>query len=442
MNKLCPFTRNQTEWFLRSLTSWFNLLEGGKRAGKNIIEIQSFCSQLEEHPNRIHLVAGVSIATAKLNVLDCDGYGMLNYFEGRCKEGKYQDRSCLYIQTKTGEKIVLISGGGKANDYKLIKGNTYGMALITEANECHKTFIAEVFDRTLSSKNRKIFHDINPKPPKHHYYTDVEEFHKNQQKKNPLYGFNYGHLTILDNMSIDDDQLKAILNTYDKTTVWFKRDIKGLRIMAEGAIYSTFIANKGFHVLKELPKSSSGFITIGVDFGGSKSKHAFNATLIDLSNRRIITIKDYWKVKINDEIMNTGQLESEFVKFVREVQRDFSQFSIATIHADSAEQVLIAGLQSALIKEGLGYKVSDAIKGVINERIRLYNKMLGAGVYFVLKSCEHTIDALENAVWKDTDGTVDERLDDGTSNIDTLDAQEYSTEKFAKAIETITNYGG
>lgn len=66
-------------------------------------------------------MAGVSNATAKLNILDCDGYGLLNYFEGRCREGKYKDRDCVYVQTKTGEKIVLVSGGGKDGDEKLIR---------------------------------------------------------------------------------------------------------------------------------------------------------------------------------------------------------------------------------------------------------------------------------------------------------------------------------
>ena len=106
---------------------------------------------IENHPNKLFLVAGVSSATAKLNILDCDGYGLLNYFEGRCREGKYQNRECVYVMTALGEKIILISGGGKDGDEKYIKGNTYGMAYVTEANECHPKFLKEVFDRTLSS---------------------------------------------------------------------------------------------------------------------------------------------------------------------------------------------------------------------------------------------------------------------------------------------------
>lgn len=243
MNKPAPLSKRQYDYFLRSFDSWFNVAEGGKRGGKNVLATLIFCTMLETHKNKVHLVAGVSSATAKLNILDCDGYGLLNYFEGRCREGKYKDRDCVYVQTKTGEKIVLVSGGGKDGAEKLIKGNTYGMAYVTEANECHPKFLKEVFDRTLSSTDRKIFHDLNPKEEEHWYYTDILKFHEEQQEKNPKYGYNYGHFTLVDNMSLSDEKIRTILNTYQKDSVWYKRDIRGDRAVAEGIIFRKFAEN-------------------------------------------------------------------------------------------------------------------------------------------------------------------------------------------------------
>ena len=182
----------------------------------------------------------MSTATARLNILDCDGYGMMNFFENRCRLGQYQNRDCLYVRTLTGEKIVLVSGGGKAGDERLVKGNTYGTAYITEANECHPNFLHEVFDRTISSPNRKIFHDLNPKSQRHWYYEDILKFHEDQQAADPDYGYNYGHFTIADNMSISGEQLRQILKTYDKNSVWYKRDILGNRCIADGLVYPMF----------------------------------------------------------------------------------------------------------------------------------------------------------------------------------------------------------
>lgn len=195
MNIPAPFSQNQMRFFWNCFDHWFNVAEGGKRGGKNVLITMAYCTILEKHPSRIHLIAGVSTSTARLNILDCDGFGLKNYFEGRCREGTYQNRDCLYIQTATGEKVVLVSGGGKAGDEKLIKGNTYGTAYITEANECSETFIKEVFDRTLSSPDRKVFHDLNPKAEGHWYYENILNLHEKKQNENPEYGFNYGHMT-------------------------------------------------------------------------------------------------------------------------------------------------------------------------------------------------------------------------------------------------------
>lgn len=200
MNIPAPFSENQMRFFWGCFDHWFNVAEGGKRGGKNVLITMAYCTILEKHPSRIHLIAGVSTATARLNILDCDGFGLKNYFEGRCREGTYQNRDCLYIQTATGEKVVLVSGGGKAGDEKLIKGNTYGTAYITEVNECSEAFIQEVFDRTLSSPDRKVFHDLNPKAEGHWYYKTILDFHEAKQRENPDYGLNYGHFTIADNM--------------------------------------------------------------------------------------------------------------------------------------------------------------------------------------------------------------------------------------------------
>jgi hypothetical protein len=50
----------------------------------------------------------------------------------------------------------------------------------------------------------------------------------------------------------------------------------------------------------------------------------------------------------------------------------------------------------------------------------------------ILKGCTSTIDALSEAMWDSKVKTADVRLDDGTTNIDNLDAQEYSTEPYMR----------
>jgi PBSX family phage terminase large subunit len=189
----------------------------------------------------------------------------MNYFAGRCREGKYKNRDALYIHDYAGrEKIILTAGGAKDGDEKYIKGNTYGCAYITEANECHAKFIQEVFDRTLSSKNRKIFHDLNPKSPGHFYYRDILYFHDSAQAADPSYGYNYGHFTIADNLSVDEEQLKTALSKYDKASLWYQMDILGKRITPHGRIYDMF--DERLHVSDSSPRSYSKYY-VSCDYG-------------------------------------------------------------------------------------------------------------------------------------------------------------------------------
>lgn len=55
--------------------------------------------------------------------------------------------------------------------------------------------------------------------------------------------------------------------------------------------------------------------------------------------------------------------------------------------------------------------------------------MLAQGRMSILEHCTHFIDALSTAVW-DGKKQTDVRLDDGSCNIDSLDAFEYSTEMY------------
>ena len=73
--------------------------------------------------------------------------------------------------------------------------------------------------------------------------------------------------------------------------------------------------------------------------------------------------------------------------------------------------------------------IGNAQKRPINDRIRALCLLMGAGKYYIARNCTSTIDALKTAVWDSKHTTEDVRLDDGTTNIDNLDALEYSWER-------------
>ena len=437
MNKYAPFNDKTINYLHRSKDSWFNVAEGGKRGGKNVINALCFCIALENHPDKVHLLGGVSLSSVKLNIIDCDGYGISNYFSGRCREGKYKNKDCLYVKTTDGkEKVLLISSGAKQGDEKYIKGNTYGMAYVTEANECHRNFLKEVMDRTLSSSNRKIFHDLNPKPPAHWYYSEILDFHENKQKEDSNYGYNYEHFNIFDNMSITNKQLKTLLDTYDKTSIWYTRDILGNRQANAGILFELIANNKERYLTDE---NKVGFITTGVDFGKNGSNHAFCSQIISRSYNDIQVIRSDEEICNSDDITrNDGigikltQLKHGFLKHVKWVLNNYGRLDY--IFADSAEPELIDFLQQCLENENIHIPIYPSSKIPIEDRIHLIGILLMQDrLKFKKDNTKEIVKSLQEATQDDKSDT-DRWLDDGTSDIDILDAFNYGIENWHREL--------
>lgn len=114
------------------------------------------------------------------------------------------------------------------------------------------------------------------------------------------------------------------------------------------------------------------------------------------------------------------------VKFCEGVQRDFGR--IEDIYADSAEQTLISGLREYI--KPLDLTVKNSMKRPIIDRIRATTMLMGGERFLMTSDCETLRDAFQGAVYDDKVVGEDIRLDNGTSDIDTLDAFEYSFERY------------
>lgn len=439
MNIPAPFSQRQIDYIKRCKTSWFNVAEGGKRGSKNVLQTYIFCRLLEMHPDKLHLIAGVSSATARLNIADCDGFGIENYFEGRCRKGKYQNRECIYITTATGEKVVLVSGGGKAGDEKLIKGNTYGMAYITEANECHPSFIKEVFDRTISSSDRKIFHDLNPKEPEHPYYTDILQFHEDSQEADGSYGYNYGHFTLADNMSLSDDAIRKILKTYQKGTVWYDRDIKGQRVVAEGIIFRYLAENvdkylldiSGWYDADGKSKQRYSKLVIGIDFGGNASKTVYILSGYMEGYSKVYPLEED-DLPITEEI-GAKEICDKFITFYKKCIDIYGR--VDWIFPDSASTTMINSLRAAAREAGLKWQnIAGCRKNEVADRPRLVDELFNTKRLLISPRCPKLTKAIQSLRWDKDHPDIPEDKNIGNCN-DYWDAFNYTFLNFVEYIE-------
>lgn len=427
----------------------YNILEGAVRSGKTVDHVLAFAKELCDTPDKFHLATGSTMANAKLNIGDANGFGLEHIFRGQCRWTSYKDNDALAIRgpyTNFKEKIVIFAGGGSSASYQKIRGNSYGMWIATEINLHHDNTIKEAFNRTIASHRRKIFWDLNPEHPKAPIYAQyIDKYAEKAQKGILKGGYNYAHMTLFDNINISEERREEIISQYDPDSIWYIRDILGERTIAEGLIYNklaTSIAAKDgkFRIEKKIAQAMarSGkiiHINVGVDFGGNGSGHAFVATgelqgyekLIILKSRRYLEGEydpDTGK-KILD--IDPKALDELFIRFIEAVTKEYG--FITKVYADSAESVLIRGFRTALVQSGHGdIKVVNAMKGKITDRIFATTALTAMNRLLITEDCESFEQAASMAVW-DPKSLELERLDDGTSDIDTLDSFEYSFER-------------
>lgn len=443
------FSEKHKEYIRKCHECSYNVAEGAVRAGKTVDNIFAFAHELKTAPDRIHLATGSTVGNAKLNIGDCNGLGLEWIFRGQCHWGKYKDNEALFVKgpsTRWQQKIVIFAGGGKEDSYKKIRGNSYGMWIATEINLHHDKTIKEAFNRQLAAKRLKVFWDLNPDNPRAAIYSEyIDRYQKQQEAGEFPGGYNYMHCTIYDNINITPERLHEIESRYDINSIWYLRDIKGMRVVATGLIYRRFAdaISTGSSTFEIQGKPTDLMeINLGIDFGGSGSGHSFTATAITRSYHNVVVLASEW-IRCKDESGNQIEIDPQVLgdMFCNFVQKVLGQYGyITTVYADSAEQTLIAGIRSSLRHNGLGWiRVENALKAPINDRINAVLILMAQGrFWYVEGECNSLVNALCTAVWDPKELTKNVRLDDGTSDIDSLDSFEYTLER---RISQLIKYG-
>ena len=338
------------------------------------------------------------------------------------------------IRWRRGDKVMEVRRGAVTNyfevfggkdeaSYTLIQGRTLAGVLLDEVVLMPRSFVEQALAR-CSVDGAKLWFSCNPGSPHHWFY---QEWIKRRRERNTL----YLHFEMTDNPGLSERTLERYTNMY--AGIFYDRYVRGLWVAAEGVVYKDFANNTEKYLIDDPLKwaeeqgTKFSVISIGVDFGGTKSATKFQATGIT---------KDYRVVALEEEYIKNEEIDPDALnrRFATFCQLITSKYGYSQTRADSAETVLIRGLDHTAQKMRLGTQVKNALKLQITDRIRLVVLLMKQGRFKVSRSCPHMIDALQTAIY-DPDKFEDERLDDGTSDIDSLDAFEYSIEPYYKDLE-------
>jgi len=426
-----PFSDKHKRYIKTALDNRMCVAEGAIRSGKTIDHCIITMNYLEQCPDRFHLASGPTVASAKMNIGDCNGFGLEHLFRNRCRWGKFKNNEAMYIKTKTGEKIVIFVGGGKADSFKSVLGNSYGLWIATEINEHYDSedsrtsFIKVAMGRQAAAQWPLTLWDLNPCHPEDTIY----EWYIDPYVETMLGGYMLEKFVMADNLSISAERQAEIASQYTVGSVWYRRDILGERIATEGLVYQQF-ADDEERYLVDIDTDylrDVEFVSIGIDFGGTKSLTTFVATAIHKHYKKLTYLAD-GNIKGKKGDIDADRLCNEFVAFLQRFKEAYPQLYVRYCWADSEAQYLINSLRTAIRRFNLGVEIGDSAKHRIIDRIIAGNTLLNTGRLKVARDCTLIRGGLRSASWDKK--KPDTRLDNFSSDIDILDGAEYSWERF------------
>lgn len=401
-----PLTAKQTEYLHNCYHRW-NIKTGATGSGKSFVDYTVVIPKrlLAARGEGLLVLLGNTKGTLERNILD----PMREYW-GQGLVGCISSDNTVHL---FGHKCYALGADNKKHVAR-IQGATFEYAYGDEVT----TWSEEVFAMLKSRLRCEHSHfdgTCNPDGPQHW-------FKKFLDSDADIYQQSY---------TIDDGALPANvvadLKKEYSGTVYYNRFILGQWVPAEGVIYRLFADNPQKFIWPEDKPLRLQRLYIGVDFGGNGSQHAFVATgvlpgyagAVGLLSRRI-------DAKGTDE----AYLSKAFMDFAETVFSIWGE--IHGVFCDSAEQVLKNSLRSAALRSRFAWladRIYNSKKIEITDRIRLTSILMGSGRFWYLPGAQTLRDALAAALWSGKHPGVDERLDDGTTDVDTLDAFEYAIER-------------
>ncbi|MBS7369341.1 MAG: PBSX family phage terminase large subunit [Oscillospiraceae bacterium] len=383
-----------------------NIFEGSVRSGKTHISMVMWGFWVALSPKDSgYLMAGKTLNTLKRNVLEpmCGLFGSAFSYSLSKKE------AVLF-----GRRIYL-EGASNAQAENKIRGMTLRGAYCDELTLFGEDFFVMLLSR-LSEPGAKLFATTNPDAPTHWVKRDYLD--------NPDVDLLSLKFTLEDNIFLPKSYINSLKAEF--CGVFYDRFILGKWVAAEGRVYEGFSSDNiisSQQLSERLAERKLILSVIGVDYGGNGSASAFVHVGFDAGFKNMYVLSEYYDKRNR----SAESLISGFSEYVADEKLRHPELCCAC--CDSAEQLLIKSFRRAVKID-----VKNALKKPINTRINMLNRLIAAGRFYVLDECPHVIEALRGAVWDESEIHKDVRLDNGTSNIDSLDALEYAFERYEKQL--------
>ncbi len=397
------FSVKQRE-FLDNANRRWNIKYGATRSGKTHLDYYVIPKRIRKVSNEqgLNVILGNTKGTLQRNIIE-----PLQIIWGTelVSDIKSDNTALLF-----GEKCYCL-GADNIKHVNKIRGASFKYCYGDEV----ATWNPEVFQMLKSRLDKsysKFDGTCNPEGPSHWFKKFLDSGADIYQQKYTLYDNPFLAKEVLENLEMEY-----------RGTVFFDRYILGDWKAAEGTIYMLF-ADETEKFLVDKVNEQLAIVTIGVDYGAGKSKIKFVASGITYNFRNVYVLDEMDLSGVYDP----EQIYEKFIEFYKRIYEKYDKCQYAFCDYGALGNVITLGLIKRCQKERMPIQVVDCSKGLINDRIFLSSTLMAQKRFYILRKNTIITKAFQDALWNDKH--QDERLDDGTTDIDSLDAFEYSINSF------------
>lgn len=397
------FSTKQRE-FLDNANRRWNVKYGATRSGKTHLDYYVIPKRIRKVSNEqgLNVILGNTKGTLQRNIIE----PLQTIWGTELVSDIKSDNTALLF----GEKCYCL-GADNIKHVNKIRGASFKYCYGDEV----ATWNPEVFQMLKSRLDKpysKFDGTCNPEGPSHWFKKFLDSGADIYQQKYTLYDNPFLAKEVLENLEMEY-----------RGTVFFDRYILGDWKAAEGTIYMLF-ADETEKFLVDKVNEQLAIVTIGVDYGAGKSKIKFVASGITYNFRNVYVLDEMDLSGVYDP----EQIYEKFIEFYKRIYEKYDKCQYAFCDYGALGNVITLGLIKRCQKERIPVQVVDCSKGLINDRIFLSSTLMAQKRFFILRKNTIITKAFQDALWNDKH--QDERLDDGTTDIDSLDAFEYSINSF------------
>ena len=386
------YTQKQLDTFRFAVNNDYFMLinHGAKRTGKTVLDNDLFLYELRrikriatEHgvENPQYILAGADLGAINRNILIelSNKYGIEFHFD------KFNRFKLFGVQ-------VCCFGHSKINDLGRIRGMTAYGAYINEATMARQEVFDEIKSRCSGTGARMLI-DTNPDNPEHWLKKDYIDKADGKTIKQVQYQ--------LDDNTFLSERYRQNMKDTTPSGMFYDRNINGLWVMGEGAVYKDFDANVHYISREELKKVNFVEFIAGVDWG---YEHFGAIVLLGIDDTgtyylikeiaRQFEEIDFWlenalaiKKQYGDIPFYCDSARPEYVK----------KFRKNGLRARNANKAVLSGIErvAQLYKQRELYIVDDVVR--FKEEIYMYvwNEITGEPV----KQFDDVMDATRYAIY-------------------------------------------